>query len=415
MAKTDFLQKKADATSSPKAGGDVVVSEPEDGKGGNPYHKPAGSSEGGRFTSKKEAGAVIGEGKLSFLQAKPTSGASSSKSISLDPTKDIQTVVGNVDYTKDEAYDKDFRKNTDIVTLKNYDEQRLYSLQNFYNRNDFLSAEEQNKVNKKLTELARNATWGMNVEVCDIMSILNTHFMNQFEIGKSRGYVGSLRVTLSKKFFGSAVNERMYEKYGRRKHDPKLFELEKYGNIGSPKLSKYLDNSRSNGYGPAKFIFKKDRVKDRISWCVRDSLDNRNKDQIPIMMSEEADFLAYNSFYIDDTFKFDYSNKNEPKKDIYDYLINHSNDIEDVQAMSGGYIEAQYHGYFDYKDVQYIYIPKHNIGVGMWKISMNDLQNVVDSANSKGIKVLTKEYGNDDIMEIQINDGKIKYSMFKEE
>lgn len=118
-------------------------------------------------------------------------------------------------------------------------------------------------LDKAVRDVLDNNDYCMRLTSKSLASVLEEgKFKNQMEVGQSRGlYDPTTRKTASQKLFGV---------------DPDKLEaadFEKYGYMDSKDKAKALKNPAASGYGGVLVTFKRDRVANKTTFTVGDSLD----------------------------------------------------------------------------------------------------------------------------------------------
>ena len=126
-----------------------------------------------------------------------------------------------------------------------------------------LKEEHIEELDKAIKEVIDNNDYCMRLTSQALKSVLaDGKFKNQLEVGKSRGlYDPYTRRTVTNKLFG--VNTDNLEDS----------DFEKYGYMDSKDKAKALKNPGASGYGGILATFKRDRVANRTTFTVGDSLD----------------------------------------------------------------------------------------------------------------------------------------------
>jgi SPP1 gp7 family putative phage head morphogenesis protein len=118
-------------------------------------------------------------------------------------------------------------------------------------------------LDKAIRDVLENNDYSMRLTTVGFNSVLKDgKFKNQMEVGESRGlYDPTTRKKVPEKLFG--VDSSKLE----------AADFEKYGYMDSKDKAKALKNPAASGYGGVLVTFKRDRVANRTTFTVGDSLD----------------------------------------------------------------------------------------------------------------------------------------------
>mgnify|MGYP003290439421 CR=1 FL=1 len=118
-------------------------------------------------------------------------------------------------------------------------------------------------LDKAIRDVLDNNDYSMRLTTVGFNSVLKDgKFKNQMEVGESRGlYDPATRKTASQKLFGVDTSKL------------EAADFEKYGYLDSKDKAKALKNPSAAGYGGVLVTFKRDRVANRTTFTVGDSLD----------------------------------------------------------------------------------------------------------------------------------------------
>lgn len=126
-----------------------------------------------------------------------------------------------------------------------------------------MSSKNKRTLQEGIQEVIDNNAYSMRVNARDMQSIIDNGFLNQFETGTSGG-------TLSAQYRKTAS----YRLFGNDAQDMSPNEFEKYGYLGSKDFVVDAKTSATGQYGKTIVKFKKDELKDRVTYTVDDSLGN---------------------------------------------------------------------------------------------------------------------------------------------
>ena len=208
-----------------------------------------------------------------------------------------------------------------------------------------LTEEEQNLIRKKIKNIEENSDFLMRIPSTSIDNLVQKNkFMNLFESGNSGGVPNiEARMKVSKNLFGHNLDKESF------------VSSEKYGYLSSKDFLKDIEFfSKRHGtsqYGDIIINFNKDKIKDRITYTLDDSLlAGATKAVVP------GDFKDNLSLGID---KYNLKKYYEVLKDLSE-----NNDAisltKEIKKENGffRYIELQYHGDITLDDVNEICFTK---------------------------------------------------------
>ena len=215
-----------------------------------------------------------------------------------------------------------------------------------------LTEDEQNLIRKKIKNVEENSAFLMRYKREDLESLTKTNkFMNLFETGTSGGVPNTnARMIASKNLFGHNLDKKSF------------VSSEKYGYLSSKDFLKDIEFfSKRHGtsqYGDVIINFNKDKIKDRITYTLDDSLlAGATKAVVP------GDFNKNLSLGID---KYNLKKYYESLKSLLesDDAISLTKEIKKENGFFR-YIELQYHGDITLDDVNEICftndLPKEDI------------------------------------------------------
>ena len=215
-----------------------------------------------------------------------------------------------------------------------------------------LTEEEQNLIRKKIKNIEENSAFLMRIQSTSIDNLVKKNkFMNLFETGTSNGVPNTnARMIASKNLFGHNLDKESF------------VSSEKYGYLSSKDFLKDIEFfSKRHGtsqYGGVIINFNKDKIKDRITYTLDDSLlAGATKAVVP------GDFNKNLSLGID---KYNLKKYYESLKSLSesDDAISLTKEIKKENGFFR-YIELQYHGDITLDDVNEICftndLPKEDI------------------------------------------------------
>ncbi len=210
------------------------------------------------------------------------------------------------------------------------------------------------EMNAKLKQLFEDNDYGMEINPDDLESILEKGFLNQFETGKSGGYIkrnpvtsGDIetdnpRLVASHRMFdntqansGNFVNnEYIGEQFSRH-------EYEKYGHLIDSNIARSYKNTNIGYGGPNHIQVRFDKEKVKATWTFSDSLcaHDGNREYYQPSLPTDPRIESFNrKFFTYLVRKYGYTNT----------IDNFLNDTDNLTAIKNkamlGYIEMQYHG-----------------------------------------------------------------------
>jgi hypothetical protein len=219
-------------------------------------------------------------------------------------------------------------------------------------------------LDKAIRDVFENNDFNMRLTSKALASVLEDgKFKNQMEVGQSRGlYDPTTRKTASAGLFGTDVDEL------------KPSDFEKYGYLDSKDKAKALKNPAAAGYGGVLVTFKRDRVANKTTFTVGDSLDG--------VLGMRKNLIAGDT-------------QNPRANGIQTYELrtfaatpkrNRPTLPTDAQEFAdhfrGEYFEIQYHGELTLDDVE---------SVAVSKSTYNKNQKTFDKLNDLGIDLIIPE------------------------
>lgn len=219
-------------------------------------------------------------------------------------------------------------------SLENFDEYQ----RNWVDRHFIMTRKEKKVLQEGIQAVIDSNAYSMRVNAKDMQKIINGGFKNQFETGSSGGTLShSRRKTISKKLFGAEVDEM------------KISEFEKYGYLGSKDIRADYKSSATSQYGKTIVKFKKDRLKDRVTYTVDDSLTNGIYDEvIGGKIGDECSISGVPVFNTGDLIEY------FKESDLA--AIDNADEL--AQLMGCRYWEIQFHGKLTIDDVESICFTK---------------------------------------------------------
>ncbi len=202
----------------------------------------------------------------------------------------------------------------------------------------FMSTRNKEILQNGIKEVIDNNAYSMRVNAKDLQSIIDGGFKNQFETKTSGGTLSKRdRMTASYRLFGNEATKMADS------------EFEKYGYLGSMDFVADYKSSASSQYGKTIVKFKKDKLKDRVTYTVDDSLGNALYNEvIGGKIGDECSISGIPLFNTDDLLEYF---KNSDWNDI-------DNADELAQLMGCRYWEIQFHGKLSIDDVDSICLTK---------------------------------------------------------
>lgn len=219
-------------------------------------------------------------------------------------------------------------------SLERFDEYQ----EDWVKRNFSLTQEEEDLLQRGLQSVMDNNAYSMRVNARDLQGIIDGGFKNQFETQTSSG-------TLS-------VRDRKTASYRLFNNDALKMdasEFEKYGYLGSKDLLVDAATSTTSQYGKTIVKFNKEKLKDRVTYTIDDSLGNAlHNEVIGGKIGKECSISGVPIFSVDDLV---YYFEESDWKDI-------NNADELAQIMGCRYWELQFHGKLTIDDVESICFTK---------------------------------------------------------
>lgn len=260
---------------------------------------------------------------------------------------------------EDTVKEKDLTNNGNDVTielpksLENFDDYQ----QKWVDTHFAMRAKDKEIVQKGIQSVIDNNAYSIRVNAKNLQSIIDDGFLNQFETKTSGGTLSnSDRRIASYRLFG---NDAMHMEKS---------EFEKYGYLGSKDFLNDALSSATSQYGKTIVKFNKDRLKDRVTYTIDDSLGNALYNEvIGGKIGDECSISGVPIFNMDDV--LDYF-KESDLEDIY-------NADEFAQVMGCRYFELQYHGKLTIDDVDSICFTGRD----------NPTDEILKQLKDKGIKV----------------------------
>lgn len=238
--------------------------------------------------------------------------------------------------TEDTVKEKDLTNNGNDVTielpksLENFDDYQKQWVDTHF----AMRAKDKEIVQKGIQSVIDNNAYSIRVNAKNLQSIIDDGFLNQFETKTSGG-------TLS----NSDRRNASYRLFGNDALHMKDSEFEKYGYLGSKDFLNDALSSATSQYGKTIVKFNKDRLKDRVTYTIDDSLGNALYNEVVGgKIGDECSISGVPIFNMDDV--LDYF-KESDLNDIY-------NADEFAQVMGCRYFELQYHGKLTIDDVDSI-------------------------------------------------------------
>lgn len=203
--------------------------------------------------------------------------------------------------------------------------------------------------------------YSMRVSAKNLQGIIDNGFLNQFETGTSGGTLSAkTRETASKRLFGVDVDNM------------KKNEYEKYGYLGSKDFAVDAKTSATGQYGSTIIHFNKDKLKDRVTYTVDDSLGNALYGEVAGgKIGEECSISGVPLYNTSDLLEyFKESDWNE---------IDNADEL--AQTIGCRYWELQYHGDLTINDVESICFTRRDkptesvleqlkdLGIAVYKLS----------------------------------------------
>ena len=385
-------EKVTETDSSSVPGTDIIISEPEGGKG-NKYHK----AKDGRFTSPDEGEASGSEPEaVSGSETKPTLSSIISKH---KPKLNLVDII-NRHRGESAPPQEDPNDWNNIISLKNFRKtQELIFKAN--SATDLTEVQIKNLENK-MNPIIKNAMLGCNFNFSNILDFIKSNqILNQFAVGgRSGGYSARPespsheRCRMSNVTFGS---EGIFFNQGLS-HEEVMANrraLEKYGCLMDNNPYGATTNRLGTQYGDSFWIMN-DSVKSRSTFTIGDSLvcatsptTSRRPSAIPMPINEGFNYRQLGKYG-----ESDYHRIMRDAKDVHSL----------VSACGRSYLEAQMHGE--------LLIDRDVFGCCArprdWNSSKG--REAMIKLNEMGIKTFTHREGNNFLEEIILNpDGSFDY------
>lgn len=260
--------------------------------------------------------------------------------------------------------EENYGRITTPKSLQNFDSHQQEWADNAYTYTDA----ERKKLESNISKVIESNAYAMRVNTENLQSIIDGGFKNQFETGTSGGTLNvTTRRRACKKLFDADVDNMANA------------DFEKYGYLGSFDFALDEATTRAKPYGRTIVRFNKDKLADRVTYTIDDSLANGLFDEvvggkigggcsisgIPSCMSEEI-------------------------MDVFDSLkeADFVNPDKIAQKMKARYWELQYHGDLTIDDVESICFTRGDLPT----------QDVLEQLKKHGVK--TYELKGDAVNEI---------------
>lgn len=219
-------------------------------------------------------------------------------------------------------------------SLENFDEYQVEWVDSHF----LMPKKQKETLQEGIQAVIDNNAYSMRVNAKDLQNIIDDGFKNQFETGTSGGTLShSTRRTASHKLFGCDTDNMG------------IHDFEKYGYLGSKDFTVDYKTSATGQYGKTIVKFNKDRLKDRVTYTVDDSLGNAMYGEvIGGKIGDECSISGVPIFNTDDLLEYF---KESDWADI-------DNADEIAQLMGCRYWEIQFHGKLTIDDVESICFTK---------------------------------------------------------
>ena len=215
-------------------------------------------------------------------------------------------------------------------SLENFDEYQKKWVDSHF----IMSNQDKKILQEGIQEVINNNAYSMRVNAKDMQSIIDKGFLNQFETKTSGGTLSVRdRKTASYRLFGNDATKMADD------------EFEKYGYLGSMDFKVDAKTSATSQYGRTIVKFKKDELKDRVTYTVDDSLGNALYNEVVGgKIGDECSISGVPIFNTDDLLEYF-------KESDWDDIDNAD---ELAQLMGCRYWEIQFHGKLTIDDVDSI-------------------------------------------------------------
>lgn len=215
-------------------------------------------------------------------------------------------------------------------SLENFDEYQ----QKWVDSHFIMSKKNKRTLQEGIQAVIDSNAYSMRVNAKDMQSIIDRGFLNQFETGTSGGTLSAqYRKTASYRLFGDDAKNMAAD------------EFEKYGYLGSMDFKVDAKTSQASQYGRTIVKFKKDELKDRVTYTVDDSLGNAiHGEVVGGKIGDECSISGVPIYNTDDLLEY------FAESDWAD--IDNADEI--AQLMGCRYWEIQFHGKLTIDDVDSI-------------------------------------------------------------
>ena len=225
-------------------------------------------------------------------------------------------------------------ENSDTIelpkSLENFDEYQ----QKWVDTHFAMRAKDKELVQNGIKSVIDNNAYSMRVNAKNLQNIIDNGFLNQFETKTSGGTLSNADRRIAS-----------YRLFGNDAKNMSNSEFEKYGYLGSKDFLNDTLSSTSGQYGKTIVKFNKDKLKDRVTYTIDDSLGNALYNEVVGgKIGDECSISGVPIFNMDDV--LDYF-----KESNLDAIYNAD---EFAQLMGGRYFELQYHGKLTIDDVESI-------------------------------------------------------------